>query len=253
VKITFLGTGTSQGIPVIGCTHDVCASKDSRDQRLRSSVLIEWDNYSYVIDCGPDFRQQMLNAKVINIHGILFTHYHADHTAGLDDIRPFSHKNGNVQFYAKDDVIENLRERFAYIFATKNRYIGAPRVVLNEITNKSFSLKNMDVMPIEVLHGILKIFGYRFNDFAYITDAKSITTREIKKLQNLKVVVINALRIDSHPTHFNLQQSLDFIEEIKPEKAYLTHISHKLGFHDEVSKILPKNVFLAFDGLSVQI
>ena len=253
MNITFLGTGTSQGIPVIGCTHDVCSSKDPRDQRLRSSVLIEWDNYAYVIDCGPDFRQQMLNAKVINLNGILFTHYHADHTAGLDDIRPFSHKNGNVQFYAKNDVIENLMERFAYIFATENRYTGAPRVVLNEIKNKPFLLKNINVMPIEVLHGTLKIFGYRFNDFAYITDAKNITVKEIEKLKNLKVVVVNALRIDAHPTHFNLQQSLDFIAEIKPERAYLTHISHKLGFHDEVSKILPENVFLAFDSLSVEI
>ena len=253
MKITFLGTGTSQGIPVIGCRSDVCSSDDPRDQRLRSSILVEWDNYAYVIDCGPDFRRQMLDAKVTNINGILFTHYHADHTAGLDDIRPFSHKNGSVQFYAKNDVIENLKERFAYIFATKNRYIGAPNVVLNEITNKPFSLKNINVIPIEVLHGTLKIFGYRFNDFTYITDAKNITAKEMGKLQNLKVVVVNALRIDSHPTHFNLQQSLDFIEEIKPERAFLTHISHKLGFHDEVSKILPENVFLSFDGLTVEM
>jgi len=253
MKVTFLGTGTSQGIPVIGCTDAVCLSTDPRDNRLRSSVLIEWDNYAYVIDCGPDFRQQMLSAKVININGILFTHYHADHTAGLDDIRPYSHKNGKVQFYAKNDVIENLKERFRYIFATKNRYIGAPSVVLNEITNRSFNLKNIKVMPIEVNHGELKIFGYRFNDFAYITDAKTITTKEREKLQNLKVIVINALRIDEHPTHFNLQQSLDFIKKIKPEQAYLTHISHKLGSHSEISKILPKNVSLAFDGLSIQI
>ncbi len=253
MKVTFLGTGTSQGIPVIGCTDTVCLSTDPRDDRLRSSVLIEWDNYAYVIDCGPDFRQQMLSAKVININGILFTHYHADHTAGLDDIRPYSHKNGKVQFYAKNDVIENLKERFRYIFATKNRYIGAPNVVLNEITNRSFNLKNIKVMPIEVNHGEQKIFGYRFNDFAYITDAKTITTKEREKLQNLKVIVVNALRIDEHPTHFNLQQSLDFIKKIKPEQAYLTHISHKLGFHSEISKILPKNVSLAFDGLSIQI
>ena len=253
MKITFLGTGTSQGIPVIGCTHAVCLSNDPKDRRLRSSVLVEWDNYTYVIDCGPDFRQQMLNAKVQNINGILFTHYHADHTAGLDDIRPFSHKNGNVLFYAKSDVIENLEERFKYIFTKKNRYIGAPNVILNEIKNRSFQLKNLKVIPIEILHGKLKIFGYRFNDFAYITDAKTITNKEIEKLDKLEVLVINSLRIDEHPTHFNLQQSLDFIKEVKPKRAYLTHISHKLGFHAEVSKILPENVYLAFDGLNIQI
>ncbi len=253
MKLTFLGTGTSQGIPVIGCTNDVCLSKDPKDKRLRSSVLIEWDNYTYVIDCGPDFRQQMLNSKVKNINGILFTHFHADHTAGLDDIRPFSHKNGHVLFYAKNDVIENLMERFKYIFTISNKYIGAPNVILNEIENKSFHLDNIKVTPIEVLHGKLKIFGFRFNDFAYITDAKTITNKEIEKLDKLEVLVVNALRIDEHPTHFNLQQSLDFIEEVKPKRAYLTHISHKLGFHAEVSKILPENVFLAFDGLTIQI
>ena len=253
MKITFLGTGTSQGIPVIGSTHSVCLSNDSKDTRLRSSVLIEWDDYAYVIDCGPDFRQQMLAAKVPNINGILFTHFHADHTAGLDDIRPFSHKNGHVLFYAKNDVIENLKERFEYIFTTKNRYIGAPNVILKEIENKIFYLDKMKVIPIEVLHGRLKIFGYRLNDFAYITDAKTITKKEIEKLDKLEVLVVNALRIDEHPTHFNLQQSLDFIQEVKPKRAYLTHISHKLGFHAEVSKMLPKNVFLAFDMLSIRI
>lgn len=253
MKVTFLGTGTSQGIPVIGSTHAVCLSKDPKDKRLRSSILIEWDDYAYVIDCGPDFRQQMLAAKVTNIDGILFTHFHADHTAGLDDIRPFSLKNGNVQFYAKNDVVENLKERFQYIFATENRYAGAPTVVVNEITNKPFPLKNINIVPIEVLHGTLKIFGYRFRDFAYITDAKNITSKEKEKLQNLKVVVINALRIGEHPTHFSLQEALDFIQEIKPEQAYLTHISHRLGFHAEVAKILPDNTSLAFDGLSIEL
>ena len=253
MKITLLGTGTSQGIPVIGSTHAVCLSKDPKDKRLRSSVLIEWDDYAYVIDCGPDFRQQMLTANVSNIDGILFTHYHADHTAGLDDIRPFSYKNGNVLFYAKYDVIENIKERFNYIFTTKNKYLGAPTVALNEIENKPFQLQNMRVIPIEVLHGMVKIFGYRFNDFAYITDAKNISDKEIEKLQNLEVVIVNTLRIEEHPTHFNLQESLDFIKKINPKQAYLTHISNKLGFHAEVSKILPENVFLAYDGLSIEI
>jgi phosphoribosyl 1,2-cyclic phosphate phosphodiesterase len=253
LKITFLGTGTSQGIPVIGSDHEVCLSIDRRDKRLRSSILIEWDDYAYVIDCGPDFRQQMLEANVENINGILFTHFHADHTAGLDDIRPFSQMNGNVPFYADRAVIENLKERFNYIFTTKNRYLGSPSVVLNEIKNKTFQLGNMNIIPIEVLHGKLKIFGYRFNNFAYLTDVKTITDTEKEKLLNLEVLVINALRIQEHPTHINLQQALEFIAEINPKQAYLTHISHKLGFHAEVSKMLPKNVFLAYDGLEISI
>ena len=253
MKITFLGTGTSQGIPVIGCNHEVCLSKNSKDKRLRSSVLLESDEYAYVIDCGPDFRQQMLAANVKNINGILFTHFHADHTAGMDDIRPFSQKNGNVSFYAQKQVVENLKERFEYIFTTKNKYLGAPNVDLNEIENKPFLLGNIEVNPIEVEHGKLKIFGYRFNKFAYITDANFISSLEKEKLKNLDVLAINALRIDRHPTHFNLQEALDLISEIKPKRAYLTHISHKLGFHAEVSKLLPKNVFLAYDGLTLHV
>lgn len=253
MKITFLGTGTSQGIPVIGSNHEVCLSNDIKDKRLRSSVLVAWDEYVYVIDCGPDFRQQMLKAKVSNIDGILFTHFHADHTAGLDDIRPFSQKNGKVPFYAKNDVVKDLKERFDYIFTTKNKYLGAPNVELIEIDNNPFKLGNKDVVPIEIMHGKLKMFGFRFDKFTYITDAKYISDTEKEKLYNLDVLVLNALRIDTHPTHFNLQEALDLIKELKPKKAYLTHISYKLGFHAEVSKLLPKNVFLAYDGLSITL
>jgi len=253
MKITFLGTGTSQGIPVIGSNHEVCLSNDIKDKRLRSSVLVKWDEYTYVIDCGPDFRQQMLKAKVSNIDGILFTHFHADHTAGLDDIRPFSQKNGKVPFYAKNDVVKDLKERFDYIFTTKNKYLGAPNVELIEIDNNPFKLGNKDVVPIEIMHGKLKMFGFRFDKFTYITDAKYISDTEKEKLYNLDVLVLNALRIDTHPTHFNLQEALDLIKELKPKKAYLTHISYKLGFHAEVSKLLPKNVFLAYDGLSITL
>lgn len=253
MEITFLGTGTSQGIPVIGSKHEVCLSNDKFDRRLRSSILVAWDDYKYVIDCGPDFRQQMLNENIDNINGILFTHYHADHTAGLDDIRPFSYTNGNVPFYAERKVIDNLKERFEYIFTTENRYLGAPSVVLNEITIKPFQLKNLEVTPIEILHGQLKIFGFRFQDFAYITDAKSVEIPEKEKLKNLNVLVINALRIEEHPTHFSLNEALNFIKEINPKRAYITHISHKLGFHAEVSRILPENVYLAYDGLKLDI
>lgn len=253
MKLTFLGTGTSQGIPVIGCHDQVCLSDDQRDTRLRSSVLVAWDDYAYVIDCGPDFRQQMLSAKVTHIDGIIFTHYHADHTAGLDDIRPFSLKKGEVSAYAKQDVIENLKDRFDYIFTTKDKYLGAPNVALNEIENKPFVLGNMRVLPIEVVHGKLKMFGFKFENLVYITDAKYISNLEKEKLYNLDVLIINALRIDLHPTHYNLQEALELIAEVKPKKAYLTHISHKLGFHKEVSEKLPKNVFLAYDGLVLDI
>ena len=253
MKITFLGTGTSKGIPVIGSKHEVCLSNDLKDKRMRSSVLIQWNDFNYVIDCGPDFRQQILNAKIKTLDGILFTHYHADHTAGLDDVRPFCDRVGSIPIFAKKDVITNLKERFDYIFATKNRYFGAPSLTVNRVRKHTFSLKNMDVVPIKVKHGTLKIFGYRFDNFAYITDCKYISKKQLEKLKDLDVLVLNALRIESHPTHLNLQEALELISIIKPKKAYLTHISHKLGFHAEISKNLPKNVFLSYDGLEIDI
>lgn len=253
MKITFLGTGTSQGIPVIGSRHEVCLSDDPKDKRLRSSIMLDWDDVCYVIDCGPDFRQQLLAAGAHHLNGILFTHYHADHTAGLDDVRPFSQRNGEVQFYCDRAVSENLKERFAYIFATENRYVGAPKVFLNEVTNTGFVLGGKKIIPIEVLHGNLKIFGYRIENMAYITDAKHVDEHEIGKLMDLEVLIVNALRIEPHPTHFNLEEALSFIEIVKPKKAYLTHISHRLGFHAQVSEQLPEHVFLAYDGLEINL
>lgn len=253
MKITFLGTGTSQGIPIIGSNHEVCLSTDIKDKRLRSSVMISWDKFQYIIDCGPDFRQQLLLNNISDIDGILFTHHHADHTAGLDDVRPFSHKYGSVPIYAKQEVIDNLKERFAYIFTTVDKYKGAPNIEVNVIENKNFILGNIKVEPIEIQHGKINIFGFRFGKIAYITDASFISNLEIEKLSNLDVLVINALRIEKHPTHFNLEQALAFIEKVNPKSAYLTHISHKLGFHHEVSKKLPKNVFLAYDGLQIEV
>lgn len=251
MKITFLGTGTSQGIPIIGSNHEVCLSTDVKDKRLRSSLLLEWEGASYVIDCGPDFRQQLLRANVDRLDGILFTHYHADHTAGLDDVRPFSQRNGEVEFYCDKGVSKNLQERFAYIFATRNRYAGAPKVSLNIIEDAPFGLKNKSIQPIEVMHGNLKILGFRIGNFAYITDAKTIEQKQIDKLYNLDVLVVNALRKDAHPTHFNLEEALGFIDLIKPKKAYLTHISNRMGFHAQVSKELPPHVFLAYDELEI--
>ena len=253
MKITFLGTGTSQGIPVIGSTHPVCLSNNPKDKRLRVSILVEWDNFTYVIDCGPDFRQQMLRAKCTKIDGILFTHEHADHTAGLDDIRPFFFKQGDIPVYAHQRVLAELQKRFDYIFINENKYPGAPSVIQNTIKNEPFQLQNTKVMPIEGFHNKLQVFGFRFNNFAYITDMKTIADAEMEKLKNLEVLVLNALRVKEHISHFSLSEALELIAKLKPKRAYLTHISSLLGFHDEVQQKLPDNVFLAYDELVLDI
>jgi phosphoribosyl 1,2-cyclic phosphate phosphodiesterase len=254
LKVYFLGTGTSQGIPIIGSDHPVCKSADSKDKRLRVSVWISWGIHSYVIDCGPDFRQQMIAANCKKVDGILFTHEHSDHTAGIDDIRPFNFRQGEIPIYAHQRVIDNLKRRFGYVFETVNKYPGAPSVkTIEVINNDAFSISDKMVIPINVMHGDLQVFGYRIDDFAYLTDVKTIAESEILKLKSLKVLVVNALREECHATHFNLQEALDFIALVKPEKAYLTHISHLLGFHEEVQKKLPKNVYLAYDNLEITI
>lgn len=252
LQITFLGTGTSQGIPMIASNDPVCLSTDSKDKRLRSSILISWDDKTYVIDCGPDFRQQMLREKVQLVNGVLFTHEHADHTAGLDDLRPYCYKIGEMPFYLDQKTLDSLEQRFQYIFSKENRYPGAPSVSANVIEKKPFFIDNLEVVPIEVFHGKMPILGYRIQDVAYLTDVKTISFEEKLKLKNLDVLIVNALRIEKHPTHFNLQEALDFVDEIQPKKTYFTHISHKLGFHNEVSKKLPDNVFLSFDGLKIE-
>ncbi|QWX85422.1 MBL fold metallo-hydrolase [Cellulophaga sp. HaHaR_3_176] len=254
MKITFLGTGTSQGIPIIGSTHPVCLSKNTKDKRLRVSVLISWDEFNYVIDCGPDFRQQMLANPIDKLDGILFTHEHSDHTAGIDDIRPFFFRQGDIPIYAHERVIDSLKKRFDYIFASLNRYPGAPAVDIHTVeNNKVLKLGGVAVVPISVQHNRLQVFGYRFKDFAYLTDVKTITDEEIKKLKGVKILVVNALRIEAHHSHFNLEEALAFIAKVQPEKAYLTHISHLLGFHDEVEKNLPDNVYLGYDNLTITI
>lgn len=253
MKITFLGTGTSQGIPIIGSTHPVCLSKDSKDKRLRVSVLVEWDSYTYVIDCGPDFRYQMLRANCNKIDGVLFTHEHSDHVLGLDDIRPFYFRQGDISIYGHKRVLKALKKRFDYIFATKNKYPGAPTLITNRIKNKPFKLQNLEVLPVNGLHNGLQVFGFKFNDFAYLTDMKTVSDREVEKIKKVKVLVVNALRITPHESHFNLEEALEFITRVSPEKAYITHISHLLGFHKEVQKELPKNVYLAYDGLELKI
>ena len=254
MKVYFLGTGTSQGIPVIGSNHPVCNSNDFKDKRLRVSVWISWENHSFVIDCGPDFRQQMLTSGCQKLDGILFTHEHADHTAGIDDIRPFNFKQGNIPIYLDDRVLVSLKQRFAYVFETVNKYPGAPSVepILVK-NNQDFKIGDKTAIPINGMHGDSPVFGYRIDDFAYLTDVKTVEDGEIEKLKGLKVLVVNALREEPHHSHFSLQEALDFITLVNPEKAYLTHISHTMGFHEEVQKRLPANIFLAYDNLQITI
>ncbi len=255
MQVYFLGTGTSQGIPVIGSNHPVCKSADPKDKRLRVSVWITWEDNSVVIDCGPDFRQQMLTSGCEKLDAILFTHEHADHTAGLDDIRPFFFRQkSDIPVYGHQRVLENLKKRFDYIFETENKYPGAPGVQTFAVyNNEDFKIGQTEITPVEVNHGSLQVFGYRIQDFVYLTDVKTIDTAEIKKLKGVKVLVVNALREEPHLTHFSLQDALDFIHLVQPETAYLIHISHLMGFHEEVQQRLPKNVFLAYDNLKITL
>lgn len=254
MKIYFLGTGTSQGIPVIGSNHPVCLSSNFKDKRLRVSIWVSSDDFSFVIDCGPDFRQQMLNSKCTQIDALLFTHEHADHTAGLDDIRPYNFKQGALAIYGHKRVIQNLEKRFDYIFTKENRYPGAPFVEAHEVEeNVPLKIKDIEIVPVNAFHGSLQVFGYRIKDFVYLTDVKTIAQEEINKINNCKVLVINCLREEAHNTHFNLQEALDFISLVQPKKAYLTHISHLFGFHDEIQQKLPKNVYVAYDNLEITI
>lgn len=254
MEITFLGTGTSQGIPVIGSDHPVCKSENPKDKRLRVSVLISCDDKHYVIDCGPDFRYQMLRENCRKLNGVLLTHEHSDHTAGIDDIRPFYFRQGEMPFYAHKRVFKALHQRFGYIFEKENKYPGAPTIKEVEINKDTpFMLADKRVIPIEAMHHTLPVLGFRIDDFTYLTDVKTMDDTEVEKIINTKVLVVNALRREPHLSHFNLTEALGFIKKVNPERAYLTHISHLLGFHDEVSKELPKNVFLAYDTLKISI
>lgn len=253
MKITFLGTGTSQGVPIIGSTHPVCLSDNPKDKRLRVSVLLEWEDYSYVIDCGPDFRQQMIANNVKKIDGILFTHEHNDHVIGLDDVRPFYFRQGDISIYAHQRVLNELKRRFAYVFEIENKYPGAPTLDENIIEDAPFLVGQKRVIPVNVYHPELQVYGFRFGDFAYVTDAKIIPEKELEKLKGVKTLVLNALRKEEHRSHLNLEQAIAISRQVGAEQTYFTHISHYMGFHDEVQKELPENIFLAYDNLTIEV
>lgn len=251
LTVTFLGTGTSTGIPMIGCHCEVCTSKDLNDNRLRTSILIESTTTTIVVDTTPDFRQQMLRIKNQRLDAVLFTHPHKDHIAGLDDVRAynfFQHKPMNV--YANSFTIEALKREFFYAFEEK-RYPGIPEINLITINEEPFYIGDIPVIPISVWHHKMVVLGFRFGNFTYITDANKIDPLEKKKICGSTVLVINALRRKEHVSHFTLQQAMDIAEELKVQNAYFTHISHQLGKHEEVNKLMPAHIKLAYDGLQL--
>jgi phosphoribosyl 1,2-cyclic phosphate phosphodiesterase len=251
MKVTFLGTGTSQGVPVIGCSCEICLSLDFRDKRLRTSIHIETDSQSLIVDTGPDFRQQMLREKIKRIDAVLFTHAHRDHTAGLDDVRAYNFmQKMDMPIYGTEQVLAQLQVEFAYAFA-KEYYPGIPRLTLNQIDHKNFLVGDQEITPLPVMHFKLPVTGFRVGNFSYITDTNFIPEETLEKLKGTELLVLNALQREEHISHFNLTQALKAIELIKPKHTYLIHISHKLGLHAEVAKELPENVSLAFDGLQI--
>ncbi|MEA2043501.1 MAG: MBL fold metallo-hydrolase [Bacteroidota bacterium] len=254
MKLRFLGTGTSQGVPVIGCKCEVCTSIDPRDHRLRSSVLLQHNDKNIVIDAGPDFRQQMLEADISSLDAILLTHEHKDHIGGLDDVRAFNYlQKKPTDIYGEKRVLDALKNYdFAYVFA-KKEYPGVPKFELHTISNSPFSVGDIEIIPIRGIHKKLPVFGFRINSFAYITDMNMISDKEMKKLENLDVLVINALRRRTHPSHFNLESALKVIQQLKPKEAYLTHMSHYIGTYKDLFNELPKNIMPAYDRLEIDI
>lgn len=252
MRLTFLGTGTSGGVPMIACTCAVCISPNPKDKRLRSAVMVEAAGKTLVIDCGPDFRQQMLREGVMRVDGIVFTHSHKDHTGGLDDIRAYNYVlRRDMPLYLDDLTEEAIREQYSYIFSP-NPYPGIPRVQLHRIDGQTaFEAEGVPMVPIQVMHHQMPVLGFRMGDLTYITDANYIPPEELEKIKGTKILILNALRREQHISHFTLQQALDLVALLKPEKAYFTHISHQLGTYEAVSQELPPNVFLAYDGLQI--
>ncbi len=252
LKVTFLGTGTSQGIPVIACGCPVCHSANPLDKRLRTSALVEVNGINILIDAGPDFRQQMLSANVLKLDAILLTHEHRDHIAGLDDVRAFNYiQQKPTDVYAEERVQCAIQQEFPYIFA-EEKYPGVPEITMHQIENKTFEVSGIPILPIRVMHRSLPVLGFRIGNFTYVTDANYISDEEKKKIAGSKYCVLNGLRKQRHISHYTLDEVLQLIEEISPEHAYITHISHQMGFHSEVESALPPNVLLAFDGLALE-
>lgn len=252
MKLIFLGTGTSQGIPIITCKCEVCTSTDARDLRLRTSALIEVDGKNIVIDAGPDFRQQMLKNNIERVDAILLTHEHKDHIAGLDDVRPYNYSSKKaMDIFCEHRVHEALKREYAYVFS-ENKYPGIPEFNIVEISEHAFLFHSISVLPVRVMHMNLPVFGFRICDLTYITDASFIDDENMDKIKGTQVLVLNTLRREAHYSHFNLEQTLEIIKIIKPKIAFLTHVGHHMGLYDEVIKELPSNVFLAYDGLSYE-
>lgn len=253
MEITFLGTGTSQGVPVIGCNCEVCSSSDPKDKRLRSSILIEHKGKTICVDSGPDFRQQMLRSDVQKLDAILYTHEHKDHIAGTDDIRAFNFKQKTpMPMFCSKRVLEGFKKEFHYVFSGDN-YPGIPQFNIQLIDKSPFHLGDIEIIPIEVMHYKLPVTAFRIADFTYITDANYVSDEEFEKIKGSKVLVLNALRKTKHISHFSLEEALEFIEKVNPERAYLTHISHYFGKHEEEEKKLPDHVFISNDGLKINI
>lgn len=253
MKVCFLGTGTSQGVPVINCSCPVCTSLDYRDKRLRTSLLVQHNGKNVVIDCGPDFRQQALTQRIKRLDAVIFTHEHKDHVGGLDDIRPYNFQQAmDIPVFASNRVVEHLRLEYPYIFA-ENKYPGIPKIQIVEINGRPFEVAGIDFIPIQVYHHKLPVWGFRINDFTYITDANFIGEQEKTKIKGSKTLVLNALQIDPHISHYNLDEALELVKELQPDTAYFTHISHRLGLHQEITDKIPENVQLAYDGLTLRI
>ena len=253
MRFTFLGTGTSQGVPVITCTCKVCTSSDKKDNRTRTSLLIQSETTAVVIDTGPDFRFQMLREEVKNLDAVVFTHGHKDHVAGLDDIRPFNYLLGKtIDVYSEERVQEILKKEFSYAFVGHD-YPGAPQIRLQTINETPFDIGDIHFVPIRAIHKDLPVLGFRIHDFTYITDANFIAESELEKIKGSKILVLNALRKEPHYSHFSLSEAIEIVHRIQPEKAFFTHISHHLGLHEDVEKELPENIFLAFDGLQINV
>ncbi|QBR13006.1 MBL fold metallo-hydrolase [Sphingobacterium sp. CZ-2] len=253
MRITFLGTGTSQGVPVIACSCKVCRSTDRHDKRLRSSILLEYNDHTVVVDTGPDFRYQMLRGQVQQLDAVLMTHSHKDHVAGLDDVRAFNYQQQqSIPIYSNKATHDALRKEFYYAFSDF-KYPGVPQLELEEIfPGQSFELYGKEILPIEVMHYKMPVLGFRIDDFAYVTDAKTISEESFELLKGVKTLVLNALQKEPHISHLTLAEAVEVSERIQPERTYLTHISHRFGTHEEISALLPPNIFVAYDQLIIE-